>query len=112
MGYLVPLFMLTVFEIAGRKRPVEEGYLKMESLLGDENRMEDAVAKKAGRAYSGMALKILAGTYLAVGLISLVLSFFFPATRRLLLLFGGALTAISLLAFLVLRIVNARRSEP
>jgi Na+/proline symporter len=112
VGCLVPLFMLTVFEIAGRKRPVEEGYLKMESLLGDENRMEDAVAKKAGRAYSGMALKILAGTYLAVGLISLVLSFFFPATRRLLLLFGGALTAISLLAFLVLRIVNARRSAP
>ena len=103
VGCLVPLFMLTVFEIAGAKRPVEAGYRKVQALLGNEDRIDEATARKAGRAYSGMALKILMGTYLAVGLISLLLSFFFPATRSLLLLFGGILTALSTLVLLLIK---------
>lgn len=110
VGCLVPLLMLTFFELAARKRPVEEGYRKVEALLVEEDRIDEKTAKQSGRVYSGMALKIMMGTYLALGLISLLLSLFFPENRSLLLLFGGTLTVFASLVLLLVCRLTSRRS--
>lgn len=102
-GCVIPVVMLACFEILGTRRAVQPGYLAVEARIRPEDETVPEASKKAGKAYSGMALTIMMGTYLAIGVISLVLSLFYPDNRSLLLLVGGILTAFSLLVLALYR---------
>lgn len=101
VGCVIPLVMLALCELAGRRRPVQDGYLAVEARIRPETDEVPEASKKAGKAYSGMALTIMMGTYLALGVIALLLSLFYPENRSLLLLVGGVLTAFSALVLAI-----------
>ena len=102
-GCVIPIVLLTFFELVGLRRPVQPGYAAVEARIRPESEAVPEAAKKAGKAYSGMALTIMMGTYLAIGVISLLLSLFYPANRHLLLLVGGVLTVFSALVLALYR---------
>ena len=96
-GCVIPIVMLAFFELVGLRREVQPGYVAVSARLSPETSEIPEASRKAGKAYSGMALTIMMGTYLAIGVISLIVSLFYPSGRSLLLLVGGVLTGFSAL---------------
>ncbi|MBP3774548.1 MAG: sodium:solute symporter [Bacteroidaceae bacterium] len=111
VGCLLPILILIVLEWVNRRRATANGYTVVQQLIAKEDGAaadqggtaadQDSAARKAGAAYSSMAIRIMMGTYLAIGLISIGLSFVFAATGRLLLTVGLVMSVVALVVLLL-----------
>ena len=101
VGCVIPIVMLTFFEILGARREVQKGYSEVAALIKEKDDDVPESARKAGKAYSGMALSLMMGTYLVMGIIALALSLFYPEYSRLLLIVGAVLTVFSSLVLAI-----------
>jgi SSS family solute:Na+ symporter len=93
VGCLVPLLILTILEFARRKSPVVDGYLIVKQRIKAASEVETAKVETASEnTYSKMAIRIMMFTFIAIGIISLALSFFFKGNRHLLVIVGVIMT--------------------
>lgn len=113
IGCVIPVIILVIIELIRINKPVEEGYYKVKNLIKDNDELteeEKVNAKVSANAYSTLAIKIMMGTYLAIGLISLILAPFFSDNRGLLLIVGCIMTAVSLTVFAVLHFYKKKKA--
>jgi SSS family solute:Na+ symporter len=93
VGCLVPLLILTILELARKNSPVVDGYLTVKQRIKSASEIETAKVETASEnTYSKMAIRIMMFTFIAIGIISLALSFFFKGNRHLLAIVGVIMT--------------------
>lgn len=93
VGCLVPLLILTILELARKNSPVVDGYLTVKQRIKSASEIETAKVETASEnTYSKMAIRIMMFTVIAIGIISLALSFFFKGNRHLLAIVGVIMT--------------------
>jgi SSS family solute:Na+ symporter len=95
VGCLVPLLILTILELSRKKSPVVDGYLIVKKRIKDTSEVETSKTATATEStYSKMAIRIMMFTFVAIGVISLILSLIFPTNSHLLILVGLSMTVI------------------
>jgi len=103
IGLVFPVTILLIAELVLWKKPGNEGWYRLVSLLGKQEEIQDGELvernKKSGKMYSTMAFQIMMGTYAAIGVIILILAFMSKEDRNQMLLYGSLFLGISLLAF-------------
>ena len=111
VGCLVPVLILALIEIFRRNSSIAEGYMSVSARMrvNDESSAHRDTAVQS--AYSRMAIKIMLGTLLTIGLISLALSLAIPDNRHLLLLLGCIISAFSVIAFCIFEYYVKRKDR-
>jgi len=93
VGCLVPLLILTILELARKNSPVVDGYLIVKQRIKAASEIETVKVETASEnTYSKMAIRIMMFTFIAIGIISLALSFFFKGNSHLLAIVGVIMT--------------------
>ena len=99
IGLIVPCTILLIFELILSKRPQDAGWQRYMQIADQEESMSKADMeknKKAGNLYSGMAIQIMMGTYLAIGVIMGLLAFQDRNDSKQMLLYAGVFVGVSL----------------
>ena len=108
IGLVFPVTILLIIELILWKKEKDPGWDKMIGILVEEKELVDeskkAKNRKAGQMYSNMALNLMTGTYLAIGIIMIIISLFGSDDRNYLLLYGIIFSGVSLIALLLLYI--------
>ena len=113
IGLVFPVTFLAIFEIATRRGPLDPGWERLavhyrngEKVLTEEEKEKN---KKAGSVYSNFAFNILSGSYVAIGIVLLLLSIFNEGQHTILLICGATFLGISLLALGIREFVRRRK---
>lgn len=113
IGLVFPVTFLAIFEIATRRGPLDPGWERLavhyrngEKVLTEEEKEKN---KKAGSVYSNFAFNILSGSYVAIGIVLLLLSIFNEGQHTILLICGATFLGISLLALGIRKFVHRRK---
>ena len=115
IGLVVPVTILFIIELLLMKKERDPGWGRLRKILGEDKEFLDESQKKenkkAGRLYSNMALKLMTGTYLAIGIIMIAMSLFGSGNHRYLLFYGSIFSAVSLISILLLYLYNKKRKK-
>src|SRR5690606_39007765 len=103
IGFVVPVTILAIIELIGRKRERDPGwgrYLKIANQHDDNAlKVQDReVTEKAGALYSTMAIRIIMGTFFAIGISMFILAFVEGNNQNRMLLYGLIFLIISTVA--------------
>lgn len=113
IGLVLPVTILSIIELILWKKGDNPGWKRLSLILVKEkkimNRHEKEKYKIAGRVYSGMAFKLMFGTYTVIGLIMTSIALFMEENRQN-LLYGLIFLGVSLIAFLLFYVQRSRRS--
>lgn len=113
IGLVLPLTILSIIELILWKKGEDPGWERLTQILGKEKKIMDKSEKEkykmAGRVYSGMAFKLMFGTYAVIGLIMIAIALFREESRQH-LLYGSIFLGASLIAFLLFYIKKYRKS--
>lgn len=106
IGLVFPVTILLIIELILWKKEKDPGWDKLVGILREEKELLDESKKEknkqAGQMYSNMAIKLMTGTYLAIGIIMIIISLFGSGDRNYLLLYGIIFSGVSLIALLLL----------
>lgn len=114
VGLVFPVTILLIIELVLWKKEKDPGWDKLIGILGEEKELVDESKKEknklAGQMYSNMALKLMMGTYLAIGVIMIAISLFGSGDREYLLLYGVIFSGISLISLLLLHVYKKKNT--
>ncbi|MFB5944235.1 sodium:solute symporter family transporter [Albibacterium profundi] len=100
IGFVVPCMILLVIELFLWKQETDAGWNRYTQASKEAEYVDPEQVKKnkvAGDLYSSMGIKIMMGTYAAIGIAMGVLAFFDPSHRGELLLYAALFIAVSAL---------------
>ena len=104
IGLVFPVTFLAILDPGWERLAVH--YRNGEKVLTEEEKEKN---KKAGSVYSNFAFNILSGSYVAIGIVLLLLSIFNEGQHTILLICGATFLGISLLALGIREFVRRRK---
>lgn len=110
IGFVVPFATLLIIELALWKKEKDAGWGRLVQISEEEINDEatEGKNKKAGSLYSSLAINIMMGTYLTIGIIIAILAFVTDADSGRMLLYASIFIVVSIV---VLTIYHYRKSK-
>lgn len=114
VGFVFPFIVLLMIELILWRKEKDPGWNRILGILRKEKEIQDESKneknKEAGRVYSRMALKLMTGTYMIIGIIMIIISFFGEKDKKYLLMYGSIFIGVSLIAFLLFNFQKNRKN--
>ncbi len=114
VGFVFPFIVLLMIELILWRKEKDPGWNRILGILRKEKEIQDESKneknKEAGRIYSRMALKLMTGTYMVIGIIMMIISFFGEKDKEYLLMYGSIFIGVSLIAFLLFYFQKNRKN--
>ena len=110
IGFVVPFATLLIIELALWKKEKDAGWGRLVQISEEEINDEatEEKNKKAGSLYSSLAINIMMGTYLTIGIIIAILAFVTDADSGRMLLYASIFIVVSIV---VLTVYHYRKSK-
>lgn len=114
VGFVFPFIVLLMIELILWRKEKDPGWNRILGILRKEKEIQDESKneknKEAGRIYSRMALKLMTGSYMVIGIIMMIISFFGEKDKEYLLMYGSIFIGVSLIAFLLFYFQKKRKA--
>ena len=105
IGLVFPVSILLIIELIQWKKSKDAGWDRVSMVSGSDKEFLDEslkeINKQAGRMYSDMAFKLLTGTFIAIGVIMIIIALTGQGDKARLLLYGVIFVSVSLTALLL-----------